>query len=194
MAKVVREPLLTVYAKISEYKAWVIPAAVAAIVLLAFGIHWKIILLFPPLFLVAAFSTFYKRIIRVPPAFELITLTTVAVGMTHGPWAGAIFGATTALAAEVINGAIDAFIIGYLLGRIVMGALAGIAAAIFPSAGILAIGLALLVLFNIIAQSLYLLQGDPEAKMKTLFYVVLNLATNWLLFSLFGNPLLSLLG
>lgn len=194
MAKVVREPLLSVYSGISKHKAWILALAFASAILLAFGVHWKAILLIPPLFLAAIFSTFYKRIVRVPPAVELISLATVAVGMTHGPWVGAIFGATAALAAEIINSGIDAFIIGYVFGRAIMGALAGIAAAAFPSAPIVAVGMFLLILFNIIAQSLYLVQGDPEAKIKTAVYVFLNLLTNWLLFSYLGGPLLVLLG
>ncbi len=194
MAKVVREPLLSVYSWISKRKAWIIAFAAVSAIFLAFGVPLKAILLIPPLFIAAVFSTFYKRIVRVPPAVELMSLTTVAVGMTHGPWAGAIFGATAALAAEIINSGIDAFIVGYVLGRAVMGALAGIAAALFPFASVAAIGMSLLVLFNFIAQSLYLMQGDPEAKIKTAVYVFLNLATNWLLFSYAGGPLLALLG
>lgn len=193
MAKFVREPLVSIYAEILKYKTRIILAAAVAVILLAFGVHWKTIVFFPPLFLAAAFSTFYKRIVRVPPAFELVSLTTVVVGITHGPLVGALFGATAALAAEIINGAIDAFIVGYVFGRIVMGALAGIIASAFPAASVVVVGMALLVLFNLIAQSLYLLQGDPEAKIKTAIYVFLNLAINWLLFSIAGQPLLKLL-
>ena len=114
--------------------------------------------------------------------------------MTHGPWAGAIFGATSALAAESINSGIDAFIVGYVFGRAIMGALAGIIFAAFPQTNILFLGIGLTVLFNLIAQSLYLLQGDPEAKIKTALYVFLNLLANWILFSILGKPLLALLG
>src|SRR3989344_9527042 len=193
MAKFVREPLLTIYAEISKYKFLIITVAGLALVLLALGVHWKAILFFPPLFLAAAFSTFYKRIVRVPPAFELVSLTTVAVGMSHGPWAGAIFGATAALAAEIINSGIDPFIVGYVFGRAVMGALAAIIFAAFPQISVLYLGLGLTVLFNLIAQSLYLLQGDPEAKLKTAIYVFFNLIINWILFSYLGKPLLALL-
>ncbi|MBI2141847.1 hypothetical protein HYU16_05530 [Candidatus Woesearchaeota archaeon] len=193
MAKFVKEPLLTIYAEISKYRIWIIAVAALAVILMALGVHWKAILFFPPLFLMAAFSTFYKRIVRVPPAFELISLTTVAIGMTHGPWAGAIFGATAALAAEIINSGIDAFIIGYVFGRAVMGALAGVLAATSLATNLVLFGMALTILFNLMAQSLYLLQGDPEAKVKTIIYVVLNLSINWLLFTMFGSPLLSLL-
>ncbi|HIG98667.1 TPA: hypothetical protein HA231_04560 [Candidatus Woesearchaeota archaeon] len=194
MAKVVREPLSTIYAGIVRYKFLAASIALATVILLVIGIPWKAILFFPPLFLIAAFSTFYKRLIRVPPAFELISLTTIAVGMTHGPWAGAIFGATSALAAEVINSGVDAFIVGYVVGRAVMGALAGMLAATFLASNIVLFGMALTLLFNLIAQSLYLLQGDPEAKVKTAVYVTLNMGLNWIIFSLLGRALLTLLG
>ncbi len=59
MAKVVREPLLTIYSEIRKYKLWIIASAAAAIVLLALGVHWKLIVFFPPLFLLAVFSTVY---------------------------------------------------------------------------------------------------------------------------------------
>ena len=189
MAKVVMEPLASIYAEVKKYKAWIIAAAVIGVMLLAVGVEWKDIFLFPILFLAATFSTYYKRIVKVPPAFELVSLTTVVVGMTHGPWAGAIFGATAALAAEIVNSGIDAFIIGYVGARIVMGALAGF----FPMADIVVAGMLLLLLFNILAQSLYLMQGDPEARAKTAIYVTLNLFINYFLFSLFGKPLPTLL-
>ena len=160
---------------------------------MGFGVNWKAILFFPILFLLAIFSTSYKRIIRIPPAFELVSLTTVVVGMTHGIWAGALFGAVTAFIAEIINGSIDPFIIGYVFGRAIMGALSGAIAIYFPGSTIVFVGMLLLIMFNIIAQSLYLLQGDPSARMKTFFYVSANLIINWYLFRVFGGPLISLL-
>lgn len=193
MAKNVREPLLGFYERIKRYRLPAIAITIIAIALLAFGVDAHMVLFFPPLFLAAVFSTFYKRIVRVPPAFELISITTVAVGITHGAWAGALFGATAAFVAEILNGAIDPFIIGYVSGRAVMGALAGILPLMFPNFGIVAAGMLLLAVFNVIAQSLYLLQGDVEARMKTVVYVALNFAVNWWLFLVLGKPLIGVL-
>ena len=113
--------------------------------------------------------------------------------MAHGPWAGALFGATAAFAAEIVNGAIDPFIIGYVIGRAVMGISAALLPVLFPAAGTLAIGMICLTLFNLIAQSLYFMQGDVEARMKLAVYLVLNFVINFWLFAAFADPLRGLL-
>ncbi|MBI2175233.1 MAG: hypothetical protein HYU35_00670, partial [Parcubacteria group bacterium] len=55
------------------------------------------------LFFAAAFSQYYRKEIRIPPSFELVSITTVVVGMTHGPLAGAVFGGVAGLAAEILS-------------------------------------------------------------------------------------------
>ncbi len=131
---------------------------------------------------IAVFSTIYKRFMRVPPAIELVTFSTVMVGISHGPVAGAIFGAVTTIAAEVFNSGVDAFIIGYIPARAVVGA----ASAFFPGANIVWLGLWMSVLYNLIAQPLYALQSDAELRMKLLAFVVINISSNFIIFSLLG--------
>ena len=189
MAKVVREPLATVYAFLGRFKFVIFFAVAAAIVLLVLGVEWHMLVSFPVLFLASVFSMYYRRFMHVPPAFELVSLSTVIVGMAYGPVIGAVFGAVAGLAAEIVSGGIDAFVVSYVPARAVMGLLAGF----FPFANVIVLGVVLVAVYNMLAQSLYLLQGDPEAKIKTAVFVFFNLGINFVIFSLLGDFTLSLL-
>ena len=193
MAKV-REPLLGFYKRIYEHKALIVAVGIAAVLLLAFGVPWKGVLFFPLLFLAAAYSTMYEKIAGIPPAVELVTLTSVAIAAAYGAWPAAAFGAITVLAAEVINKTIDAYVIGYVAGRAVTGALAGIMYAANPDISLVALGMVVVVVFNLIAQSVYLLQcADPAAFAKTVMYVAINLLFNAVVFATLASPLIRLI-
>ena len=133
--------------------------------------------------IIAVLSTVYKRFIRVPPAVELVTFSTVMVGISHGPITGAVFGAVVTLAAEVFNSGVDAFIIGYIPARAVVGAVSSF----FPGANIVYLGLSMSIIYNLISQPLYALQSDAELRMKLLTFVIVNVSSNFIIFSLLGG-------
>lgn len=132
---------------------------------------------------IAVFSTIYKRFMRVPPAVELVTFATVMVGVAYGPVTGALFGAIITVVAEIMNSGIDAFIIGYVPGRAVVG----FVSAYFPAANMVTLGLLMSVLYNAISQPLYAFQSDAELRFKLLAFVVVNISFNLIIFSLLGN-------
>lgn len=165
-----------------QRKKLVIWTAVGLLLLLLFRNYIKDVVVLLLLGTIAVFSTMYKRFMRVPPAVELVTFSTVMVGVSHGPIAGAIFGAVITLAAEVFNSGVDAFIIGYIPARAVIGA----ASAFFPGASIAWLGLWMSVLYNVVAQPLYALQSDAELRVKLLAFVIINISSNFVIFSLLG--------
>ncbi len=132
---------------------------------------------------ISVFSTIYKRFMRVPPAVELVTFSTVLVGIAYGPVHGAVFGAVVTLIAEIVNSGIDAFIIGYVPAR----AIIGFVSSFFPQANIVVLGTLMSVLYNALAQPLYAFQGDVEVRMKLLAYLAINVPFNFVIFSLFGG-------
>ncbi len=140
-------------------------------------------------YLLGSFSTIYRRFRNEPPAIELISLTTVAVGVVHGPFVGLLFGGITELTAEIINGRMDAFALGYVPGRMIMGLLAGL----LSGAPILLLGPALVVASYVASQFMYLLYGDPERKFSVLAYIFFNLPWNLLMFSFLGEFAVSIL-
>lgn len=132
--------------------------------------------------LIAVFSTFYKRFMRAPPAIELVTFSTVMMGIGYGPVAGAVFGAVATLAAEILNSGVDAFIIGYVPARAIIGAVSSF----FPTANIVTLGVSMSIFYNVIAQPLYAFQNDAELRMKLFAFVVVNVPFNFLVFSFLG--------
>ena len=133
--------------------------------------------------LIAVLSTIYKRFMMVPPAVELVTFSTVMVGLSYGPVAGAVFGAVVTLAAEIFNSGVDAFIIGYIPARAIVGAVSSF----FPTANIVYLGLSMSILYNLISQPLYALQSDAELRVKLLAFVIVNVSSNFIIFSLLGG-------
>lgn len=159
---------------------WVSLGLLAALLLRE---HIKDIIVISVLSAIAVFSTIYKRFMRVPPAAELITFSTVMVGLGYGPVVGAIYGAVITLVAEIVNSGIDAFIVGYVPARAVVGA----AAAFFPETSIVTLGVMMSLLYNAVAQPLYAFQSDAELRAKLLLFVLLNVPFNFLAFSLLGG-------
>ena len=152
-------------------------------IILMFRHYIRDIVIILVLGLVAVLSTMYKRYMRAPPAVELITFSTVMIGIAYGPLHGAIFGAVTTLVAEILNSCLDAFIVGYIPARAVVG----FVSAFFPTAGIVPLGLAMSILYNAIAQPLYAFQSDAELRMKLLAFVLINVPFNFLVFSFLGE-------
>ena len=165
-----------------SHKQLLFGGMVGLLVILMFRNIIKDAIIITALSLIAVFSTFYKRFMRAPPAVELVTFSTVMVGIGYGPAAGAIFGAVATLAAEILNSGVDAFIIGYIPARAIIGAVS----AFFPTANIVTLGLSMSIFYNALAQPLYAFQGDAELRMKLFAFVIVNVPFNFVAFSVLG--------
>ncbi|MBI2176454.1 hypothetical protein HYU40_03880 [Candidatus Woesearchaeota archaeon] len=170
------------FSSLLRHKQLLFGAALGLVLMFLFRNYVKDTLVLAALGIIAVFSTFYKRFMRVPPAIELVTFSTVMVGISYGPVTGAIFGAVITLAAEIFNSGVDAFIIGYIPARAIVGAVS----AFFPAANIVTLGLWMSVLYNLVAQPLYALQSDAELRVKLLAFVIINISSNFIIFSLLG--------
>ncbi|MEK6837923.1 MAG: hypothetical protein AABX69_04690 [Nanoarchaeota archaeon] len=82
-----------------------------------------------------------------------------------------------------INSGIDAFIVGYIPAR----AIVGFTAAFFPTTSIVNLGVLISVLYNAVAQPLYALQSDAELRLKLALFVIVNISSNFVVFSLVGG-------
>jgi len=155
----------------------------------SYGKNLKDIILVAVLGIVASYSTVYKRTIRVPSAVELVTLGTVITGVAYGPVVGALFGIITTFASEIISSGIDVFTLFYATSRGLSGALSQFLVVTF-SLNIVLMGMIALVIFHAISDAIYILSGDVEAKLKVVYFLVVNTLFNFLMFSLFGSLLL----
>lgn len=175
-------------------KKWYLAAAGGVIVLLLFfTAETAKVLMLLVMGTVASFSTLYKKFIRMPPFLELMTVTTVFVGIAYGPVIGAIYGATVSILSEVINTCIDAFIIGYVPARAVVGATAGLIYATFPDLGVVWLGIIMTIIYNAVGQPLYLLQSDIELRIKAWTFIIGNFFANIIVFAIIGSFLKSVL-
>lgn len=164
-------------------------AAAAVVALAFFGRNIKDILLVSALAFAASYSTIYKRTIRVPSAVELVTIGTVVTGAAYGPLVGALFGILTTFASEIISSGIDAFTMFYAAARGISG---GVAFFLVNSMSfsVVSMGIVALVVFNVLCQPIYQMSGDVEAKVKGVYYLIVNTLFNLLVFTFFGSILL----
>lgn len=161
----------------------------AVAILAFFGKNLKDIILVAVLGIAASYSTIYKRTIRVPSAVELVTLGTVITGVAYGPVVGALFGIITTFASEIISSGIDMFTLFYATSRGLSGALSQFLVGTL-NVNIVLMGMIALLIFHAISDAIYILSGDVEAKLKVVYFLVVNTLFNFLMFSLFGSLLL----
>ena len=141
--------------------------------------------------LAATFSTFYKRVFQAPPAFELMTLTIVAVSVFYGRPIGALYALIVSLTAEIAAQALDPFSITYIFPRVMVALVSpwlvqnGIELAL--------LGFLMSVLYNALQQPVYWLLTDPEKRIKSLYFSLLNIPLNFLIFKFLGGPLFAVL-
>ncbi len=141
----------------------------------------------------ASFSTSYKRVVRMPPAVELVTFTTIIVSLAYGPLVGVIYAAIVTFTAEVMTNALDVFIISFVPSRAVIALTAGFLFHQF-SGNIILTGAVSSVLYNLLAQPFYLFMADAEMRVKSLFFIALNIGSNFAIFAVLGKIAVRLLG
>jgi hypothetical protein len=168
----------------------------AAIGLLLFALFSNILIPITVIFVLAvaaSYSTSYKRVLRVPPALELVTFTTVIVSLAYGPVVGAIYGAIVTFTAEIMTNALDIFIFSFVPARAAIGYIAGFLFALFDQ-NILITGVVASIIYNFLAQPMYILVADAAMRIKSISFILFNISFNFIIFMLFGNIMVWLLG
>ncbi len=164
---------------ILQYRKWIALAVVVVVAALLFShivIPTLVILI---LATIATFSTSYKRVIRIPPAVELVTITTILVSVAYGPVIGAIYGAVVTLTSELMTNALDVFIVSFVPARAIIGLVAPLAYGVWDGNMVLTI-LTLSIVYNAISQPLYVFVSDAEMRVKSLYFVFMNIGTNFI--------------
>lgn len=153
---------------------------IPALVIIIFGI-------------ISCFSTYYKRVIRIPPAVELITFTTIIISLAYGPVVGIMYALVVTFVAEILTNALDIFVISFMPSRALIALTAGF---FFDLSGqnIILTGLASSILYNVVAQPLYILMADAEMRMKSVFFIFLNVGSTFVIFTVLGRIMVRLLG
>jgi len=77
--------------------------------------------------------------------------------------------------------------------RAVVGLAAGFAFDLF-NGNILYTGVALSIMYNLIAQPFYIFLADVEMRMKSSFFLFLNIGSNFIIFAVLGKLMVKILG
>ena len=183
--------LVSLFKRGMKNKQYVLLAFAAIIIFVLFTSQIKALIILSILGTAATFSTFYKRVFQAPPAFELITLTTVGVGIFYGHWIGALYAAVVSLSSEIASQALDPFSITYIPPRV---ATAFVAPWLYHNGTSVAmIGLLMSFLYNLLQQPVYWLLTDPEKRINSIYFGSLNIPLNFLIFKFLGVPLFTVL-
>ncbi|MAG16310.1 hypothetical protein CMO88_04570 [Candidatus Woesearchaeota archaeon] len=143
--------------------------------------------------LVATFTTTYKRFIRLPPVLEFITLTTVLTTIFYGPITGIIYTIIVNITSEIASGHPDEMILTYIPSRTTTVLFTHFAYTLGLITNIVWLGIWSSVVFNAVQQPLYMSLVDVEKRLKSLYFVLLNIPLNILIFKLFGSLLFALM-
>lgn len=154
-------------------------AAIAALLLvsLLFGIPVKTVLIIPVLVAAASFSTFYFNYFVAPVNFELVKLATILTTVAYGFLPGLAVGVASTFFGKVLIGRIDE----KLPLSMLMISVIAVAAAIFSDASITALGITLVLAYNVTMFLLTQLMGGDLA--WNLPYEGTNLLFNAFLFT-----------
>ncbi len=170
--------------------------AVVILITLLFVMFTKTVVTLVILMLMAIPSTFitmYKRVVRLPPALELISLTATMTTIFYGPVVGIIYTIVVNFASEVASGHPDEMTLTYLPSRVVQVLFVHFAYTSFGLTGIVALGVWGNIAFNAVQQPIFMALVDIEKRLKAIYFVMLNIPLNLLIFKVLGPPLFSLL-
>ena len=152
--------------------------------------QFKAVLIVGSFAIISSVVTMYKRIIRMPPVFEFISLTTVLVTLLYGPIVGIFYTVIVNLASEIFSGYPDVMTLTYIPSRTIQVLFVWLFS---DSMGIVALGIWSVIVFNIVQQPVFMFLTDTEQRLKAVYFIVLNIPINILLFRLLANPLYTLL-
>jgi len=141
----------------------------------------------------ATFITMYKRIVRLPPALELVSLTSAMATIFYGPITGIIYTVIVNVASEIASGHPDEMTLTYFPSRIVQVLFIHFAYTTGLLTGIVGLGVWGVVAFNAVQQPLFMSLVDVEKRLKAIYFVMLNIPLNIIIFKTIGPPLFALL-
>ena len=155
-----------------------IAAAVVALLLVSLlsGISVKTIIIMALLMLAASFSTFYFNYVVVPVNFELVKLATILASVSYGLLPGLAVGIGSTFFGKVLIGRVDEKL---PLSMLTISAIA-VAAAIFSKADVTALGITLVLAYNLTMLTLTQIMGGELA--WNLPYEATNFVLNVFLF------------
>lgn len=138
-------------------------------------------------FLLGAVSMIHKRLVKgLPIGIELAVMSTCIISKAQGPIVGAIFGLSTAIAAQIVANDFDGGMIFYFAGT----TLAGFIAYYLPF--YLVIVVIMMVLMNDLFTQFVPLLGPSYMKLSAGTYIVTHLIINIAVLQVFGQYLLAL--
>ncbi len=196
MAELYKE-FLNVMQEILEYRKMLsvkhyLLGILVILIMLVLGLSLVDFFIIAVLGVLASYSTIYKRYIRVPSSVELVTLGTFVTAIAYGPLIGALFGIITTLTSELISAAFDMNTLFYMVSRAIAAVVVYFLYASGAGLGVVWLGLIMLFVFNLISMPIYLLGGDPEIRIKALYFIVTNTVWNIIIFILAGDVLLDI--
>ena len=163
--------------------------AVGALLLLSlvFNISFKMLIILPFLILVASFSTFYFNYVALPVNFELVKLATILASVSYGALPGLAVGVSSTFFGKVLIGRVDE----KLPLSMAAIALLAVAASLFPDTGIAALGIILVLAYNIAMLALSIMMGGDLA--WNIPYEASNLIFNLFIFTKIAPVLLQIM-
>ncbi len=187
-----RHPLLDdIYEWIFSHKKYFFFAAVAIVLFAIFTEQMTALLIMVVFGFASAITSTYKRVVRLPPALELISLTTALVVVFYGPVVGIIYTIVVNMFAEVFSGYPDVMSLTYLPSRAIQALFVYFAVG---SLGFVAAGIWGVIVFNLVQQPMFMYLTDAEKRLKAVYFVLLNVPLNIILFNFLGMPLFTLMG
>ena len=137
-------------------------------------------------------STFYKYRIKLSLGVELCTLATVLCGIAYGPIIGMVVGIISCTLSVVLPQMVDATDVFYIVAFAIVGLLSPLMFHVFHL-HLMIIAMIAVIIIMVISEPLRLLSGSVELQFMAWLFIVTNLAWNFLIFSWFGQGLLSLM-
>ena len=155
-----------------------IAIAIAALLLFSLVFHSNIKMMFiiPILILAASFSTFYFNYVILPVNFELVKLATILTSVSYGLLPGLAVGIASTFFGKILIGRIDE----KLPMSMLVISIVAVAASIFSGVGITALGITLVLAYNVTMLALGIMMGGDLA--WNIPYEVTNFLFNVFLF------------
>lgn len=183
----VKDWLVSLFNLVLSYKKYAFLAFAFIVLLILFTQQVKAFVIIGSMGIASTFVTYYKRFFQAPPVLELTTLTTAAVSVFYGPWLGAAYTLVVTITMEVAAQALDPFSITYIFPRVVVAFISPWLYA--QGVSIPVLGLLASITYNALQQPVYYALTDVEKRIKGLYFSVLNIPLNFLIFKFIGEPL-----
>lgn len=176
-----------------SHKLYVFLALVFFALFILFTEQVKTLVILTIFGIVATFTIVYKRVIRLPPVLETISITTALVVVFYGLIPGIIYTIVINITSEIASGHPDEMSLTYIPSRTAQVLFMHFAWTSGLITNFVWLGILGVVAFNMVQQPIYMSLVDVEKRLKSLYFVFLNIPLNILLFKLLGPPLFAIM-